>query len=425
MFLNKDAGKSGPGRTLGGALLLSGFLIAGCASSASGKKAGAYYLDDGPGKVDEARLARMMKLPDPVPVPERLRARANRPYTVMGKRYVPMTERLPYRQQGVASWYGQRFHGKLTSIGEPYDMYGMTAAHPTLPLPSYVRVRSLENGRAVVVRVNDRGPFLRNRLIDLSFLAAHKLGYVHRGHARVEVELIDPAAIRTGEVAGRAPSDDADARDMGSTAVTASEPVGARSGAAGSGAPLPDADPGAYRTGPAARRVEDGRVIFEGWGAEDMPPPIRRIEVGAGQADAPADPAGRGDRAGSADGRAEKTEAGVGTGARAGRVAGDGAARARVIAGAGGATAAGADGATAAAPGWYLQYGVFRQMDNARRLQREQQVAARAGDPPVAVAQRNRHYVVRQGPFADQATASAAAARLVAAGGVRPKIVQE
>ena len=142
-----------------------------------------------------------MKQPDPVPKDEPLRARANRPYEVMGQKFVPMTERKPYRQQGVASWYGQRFHGKKTSIGETYDMYGMTAAHPTLPLPSYVRVTRLDNGRSVVVRVNDRGPFLRGRLIDLSYMAASKLGYVGNGHTNVEVELLDPAAGGTGMAA--------------------------------------------------------------------------------------------------------------------------------------------------------------------------------------------------------------------------------
>jgi len=104
----------------------------------------------------------------------------------MGQQFVPRTELKPYRERGHASWYGRRFHGNPTSIGEPYDMFAMTAAHPTLPIPSYVRVTNLSNGRTVVVRVNDRGPFLRRRLIDLSYAAAYKLGYVNAGSASVD-----------------------------------------------------------------------------------------------------------------------------------------------------------------------------------------------------------------------------------------------
>jgi rare lipoprotein A len=99
---------------------------------------------------------------------------------------------MPYRQRGLASWYGRKFHGKPTSSGERYDMYAMTAAHTILPIPSYVRVTNLSNGRSVVVRVNDRGPFHPDRIIDLSYAAAYKLGYVNAGSTRVEVEAILP-----------------------------------------------------------------------------------------------------------------------------------------------------------------------------------------------------------------------------------------
>jgi rare lipoprotein A len=98
----------------------------------------------------------------------------------------------PFRQRGIGSWYGRRFHGNQTSIGERYDMYAMTAAHPTLPLPSYARVTNVSNGRSVVVRVNDRGPFHSERIIDLSYTAAYKLGYVQGGSALLEVESILP-----------------------------------------------------------------------------------------------------------------------------------------------------------------------------------------------------------------------------------------
>jgi rare lipoprotein A len=120
-------------------------------------------------------------------------------YEVFGKSYTVMPSSSGYKERGVASWYGKKFHGNLTSNREPYDMYGMTAAHKTLPLPTYVRVRNLSNNRTVVVRVNDRGPFVHNRIIDLSYSAALKLDMVTTGTSLVEVEAItfdDPAGDR-------------------------------------------------------------------------------------------------------------------------------------------------------------------------------------------------------------------------------------
>ncbi len=160
---------------------------------------GAYYLDDGPGDCIPVDLE---NLPDAVPRIEALHAPALRPYTVMGQNFVPRTALTPYRERGHGSWYGRRFHGNPTSIGEPYDMFAMTAAHPTLPIPSYARVTNLANGRTVVVRVNDRGPFLRGRLIDLSYAAAYRLGYVNSGSALVEVESILPDEIRLAQATG-------------------------------------------------------------------------------------------------------------------------------------------------------------------------------------------------------------------------------
>lgn len=150
---------------------------------------GGYYLDDGPGDNPPPNIH---LIPDAIPRVEPLHRFANRPYNVFGRDYVPMTELRPYRARGVASWYGRRYHGQNTSSGEVYDMYGMTAAHPTLPIPSYVRVTNPVNGRSVVLRVNDRGPFKHDRLIDLSYTAAYKLDYVQKGSTEVEVELILP-----------------------------------------------------------------------------------------------------------------------------------------------------------------------------------------------------------------------------------------
>ena len=155
-------------------------------------KGGGYYKDDGPHAMVPADLDVM---PDAAPRIEPIYPPSLRPYTVMGQRFVPMTSLHPYRERGHASWYGRKFHGRLTAIGEVYDMYKMTAAHPTLPLPSYVRVTHVANGRSVIVRVNDRGPFLRGRLIDLSYAAAHRLGYINAGSAEVDVELLTPEVI--------------------------------------------------------------------------------------------------------------------------------------------------------------------------------------------------------------------------------------
>lgn len=114
------------------------------------------------------------------------------PYSVLGKTYFPLQESKTYVQSGTASWYGTKFHGQNTANGEVYDLYGMSAAHKTLPLPSYVRVTNLDNNRNVILRVNDRGPFYSDRIIDLSYAAAKKLGYAETGTARVKVEGIDP-----------------------------------------------------------------------------------------------------------------------------------------------------------------------------------------------------------------------------------------
>src|SRR6185503_19627040 len=154
-------------------------------------KSGAYYKDDGPVTTP---LPDMAAIPDAVPKAEPLHRFANRPYQVFGKDYVPAAAPAPFRQTGVGSWYGRRFHGAPTSSGEPYDMYAMSAAHPTLPIPSYARVTNLANGRSVVVRINDRGPFHSDRIIDLSYTAAWKLGYAQAGSARVEVQALLPGS---------------------------------------------------------------------------------------------------------------------------------------------------------------------------------------------------------------------------------------
>lgn len=135
----------------------------------------------------------LLSIPDAVPRHEPRSTRGNpASYEVFGQRYHVMASAEGYKARGVASWYGPDFHAKSTSSGEPYDMYAMTAAHTTLPIPAYARVTNLDNGRSVVVRINDRGPFVKNRIIDLSYTAAHKLDMTRAGTAFVEVEVITP-----------------------------------------------------------------------------------------------------------------------------------------------------------------------------------------------------------------------------------------
>jgi rare lipoprotein A len=167
--------------------LASVCLILGACGSTSNP--GGYYKDDGPHERPPAKLDRVA---DAVPRSEPLHKFANRPYKALSKEYVPMTSLQPFRQRGLASWYGKRYHGQKTSSGEVYDMYQMTAAHPTLPIPSYARVTNIKTGKSVVVRINDRGPFRSGRVIDLSYVAAHKLGYIQAGETMVEVESIVP-----------------------------------------------------------------------------------------------------------------------------------------------------------------------------------------------------------------------------------------
>ncbi len=172
---NGPGGKATRGSTSG----------SGSATAAAGS--GGYLAGDGPGADAPSNLD---NIPDAVPKAEPLHRYANRPYTALGKTYTPLQTTGNFTERGTASWYGKKFHGQRTSIGEVYDMYGMSAAHPTLPIPSYARVTNPANGKSVIVRVNDRGPFLHNRIMDLSYVAAYKLGYINQGSAEVEVESI-------------------------------------------------------------------------------------------------------------------------------------------------------------------------------------------------------------------------------------------
>jgi len=146
---------------------------------------GGYLAGDGPGTDIPANID---EIPNAEPRSEPLHRFANRPYTALGKTYTPMNVPGKFKQRGIASWYGKKFHGQRTSSGESYNMYAMTAAHPTLPIPSYARVTNVANQKSVIVRVNDRGPFLHQRIMDLSYTAAHKLNIIGTGSAEVELE---------------------------------------------------------------------------------------------------------------------------------------------------------------------------------------------------------------------------------------------
>ncbi|MBP6018507.1 MAG: septal ring lytic transglycosylase RlpA family protein [Burkholderiaceae bacterium] len=178
------------------ALCLTMAIMAGCSSSGRSTRSsggGGYYKDDGPGSNIPANIA---AIPDAVPRLEDHRPANARPYVVFGKRYVPISEETTFRQQGTASWYGRKFHGNKTANGETYDMYAMTAAHPTLPLPSYARVTHAGTKKSVIVRINDRGPFHSARIIDLSYVAAAKLDLIGPGSGQVIVEAITSSDIR-------------------------------------------------------------------------------------------------------------------------------------------------------------------------------------------------------------------------------------
>lgn len=159
----------------------------------AGSGRGGYYQDDGPQDSDPPDLA---NTPDAVPKIEPYRPANSRPYVVLGKTFTPITDDRPFKQRGVGSWYGKKFHGQKTSSGEPYDMYQMTAAHPILPIPSYARVTNIRNGKSIIVRINDRGPFHSSRIIDLSYTAALKLDYLSTGSSELVVERLLPEDIR-------------------------------------------------------------------------------------------------------------------------------------------------------------------------------------------------------------------------------------
>ncbi|ANN65177.1 septal ring lytic transglycosylase RlpA family protein [Bordetella bronchialis] len=346
------------------ALLIA--VVAGC-SSTGGRKRGGYYKDDGPGANPPSNLD---AVPDAEPRIEPLASGANRPYVVFGKRYVPMTGDQAYTQRGIASWYGRKFHGNSTSIGEPYDMYAMTAAHPTLPIPSYARVTSAINGKTIIVRVNDRGPFHDNRIMDLSYVAAYKLGIIGPGSGEVTVQRILPDEIRRMVAQ----------RESGARSAAAA-PAAAPGGTAGVSTAVPvvlsaGETPAAVPMAPASGAASGGTAL------NSLPAPAN---AGAASGPTPLPPPAT--------------------------------AAAPVLA------APAAAQAPAAAGSVYLQLGAFSQAANAQSLAaRVNSQLTAAGLPPAMVEQAGQLYRVRVGPYADRDTAMSAVHTVANSTGILPTI---
>ncbi len=178
---------------IAGLLIVTAVMLTGCAGNPYPGTKPVFKPKDAAPRISAQTEAQLARLPDPQVKSEPRSKRGNGPvYTVLGKSYRVMDDARGYRQRGLASWYGTKFHGRLTSSGEPYDIYKLTAAHKHLPIPTYVRVTNLRNGRSTIVRVNDRGPFHDKRIIDLSYAAAVKLGFQNQGTTEVMMEVVQP-----------------------------------------------------------------------------------------------------------------------------------------------------------------------------------------------------------------------------------------
>lgn len=204
------------------AILIVAIAVTGCTTApkkADAPRKPSYYSDDGPPESVPDNLA---TIPDAVPRDEPFHRFANRPYAVFGRSYAPVVNKDPMKERGIASWYGKKFHGQKTASGEIYDMFAMTAAHKTLPIPSYAKVTNVRNGRSVVVRVNDRGPFHGDRIIDLSYAAALRIGVASAGSGLVDVERVFEVPLVTAVI----PAASATQAALVETPVVTPEPSG-------------------------------------------------------------------------------------------------------------------------------------------------------------------------------------------------------
>jgi len=354
--------------------LLVSLILGGCANHApqtggnAPRPAPSSSDRDGPEANPPSNL---MQQPDATPRLEAIRKGGpNKPYEVLGKRYDPLTDDTPLSERGLASWYGKKFHGKPTSSGELYNMYAMTAAHPTMPIPSYARVRNPANGREVIVRVNDRGPFHSNRVIDVSYTAALKLDIL-RGVTPVEVERITYEDIRTGAWQSRAATRLASAGAVDTAESTATLPLTSAALAAATLPLAPSAT--SARTAPLAQAANGPSEAVDSMSAGPGVGASTRIASGtvSAQAEAPLPPAPK-----------------------------------------------------AASPGFWIQLGAFRKLDGAETLRsqvsREQDWAA----PLLAIFRDAGLHRLQAGPYASRSDAAQAADRLRIALALTPVIVE-
>lgn len=329
---------------------------------------GGYYQDDGPGDAPPANLA---DVPDADVRNDPLLPRSNRPYVVFGKTYTPLTDNQPYTQIGVGSWYGKKFHGQRTSSGELYDMYKMTAAHPTLPIPSYARLSNMVSGAVVVVRINDRGPFHSNRAIDVSYTAALKLGLLGKGSHELKIERILPdeidrmQATREGVSGTTKPRLQSQSRERLVTAPVASSPPSLVQPLVLSPQPLPGT----------------------------LTPQVTALML-------------------SDQAPAESGGAGAGAAGAAGAVR---------AAGAAGAPGTPAVAAASANGGFYIQLGAYTRAENAEAVRGK---LAGSGLNGLEVAQGGTVYRLFSGPFATRQEAQQAAQGLPSSLGLKPIVIQ-
>jgi rare lipoprotein A len=363
------------GRTAALCAVAVAVLLAGCAS---GPRGGVASGRDGPGTNIPPDLDRV---PDAEPRIEPIRnsGGTSKPYTVLGRSYQPITDDRPFRESGIASWYGRKFHSASTASGEPYDMYAMTAAHKTLPLPSYVRVRNPANGREVIVRVNDRGPFVDGRVIDLSYTAALKLDLL-RGVAPVEIERITNEDIRTG----------AWRRDAG-TAYAAAAPAPAPRAAAGASVAVPSA----WVTPVAASAVEASTM-----------PVAPQPSVASAPSPAPAEP----------DGAVPPPRAPI--------VVTDLAPLAPIAAPAPPPPPQAAAPTSAAVAGYWVQLGAFRERDGAQTLLSQAARGLPTLAPQLRVFSEAGTHRLQAGPFASREAAGEAVTQLRESLRIAPMVVE-
>jgi rare lipoprotein A len=318
---------------------------------------------DGPGTNPPADLA---SRPDAEPRVEPIRSGgANKPYQALGRDYVPATRDIAFSERGLASWYGRKFHGRRTASGEVYDMYAMTAAHPTLPIPSYARIRNPANGREVLVRVNDRGPFVAGRMVDLSYAAALKLDLL-RGVAPVELERITFDEIRTGAWRGGA----AQVARAGPAAGETASPA---------------------RVAPVTVDVPAQDVAFAA-AAQVVAPPLAAATLSLAAAPPPTAVAAP----------ATVAAAAIDARPRLGRAPAD------------------------AARGFWVQLGAFRERDGAESFRRRVGADAESSwlEPLLAIFGDASLYRVQAGPYPSRDDAEAAAERARSAVGVVPIVVE-